>query len=92
MRPQARGSGGQEPHPSWEGQAPLIPVSLDTGEGIWCGPGPWDSKRAGGSGVQVLVGEGPVGGGGQQSLGGGQQRMVEPSRRPGGGSWSFAGI
>lgn len=44
MRPQAHSSGGQEAQPSLEGQAPLIPVSLDIGEGVWCWSGPWDSK------------------------------------------------
>lgn len=42
--PQAYGRGGQEPQPSWEGQVPLIPVSLDIGKGVWCWSGPWGSK------------------------------------------------
>ena len=39
--PQAHCSGGEEPQPRWEGQASLIPVGLDIGEGVWCWSGPW---------------------------------------------------
>ena len=40
-RPQAHCSGGEEPQPRWEGQASLVPVGLDMGEGVWCWSGPW---------------------------------------------------
>lgn len=89
---QARGRRGQEPQPSLKGQALLIPVSLDIGEGVWCRSSLWDSKSARGSRVQVRVGERPVGGWGQQSFRGSQQLMVEPGRGPGGRSWSFVGV
>lgn len=40
-RPQAHCSGGEEPLPRWEGQAPLVPIDLDIAEGVWCRSGPW---------------------------------------------------
>lgn len=43
---QTHGSGGQEPQPSLKGQAPLIPVSLDIGEGVWRRSSLSDSKSA----------------------------------------------
>lgn len=83
-RPQVHSGGGPQPQPSWQGQGALISISPGVGERVWCWSGPWNPKMAWGSRVQALVGEGPVGGRGQQGFRGGQQLMVEPDRGPGG--------